>query len=113
MLFNSYAFIAFLPCVWIIYFLLNHFKWYRTAQFSLIVFSFVFYGYADYRLCYLLAFSILVNFALHLLLMRKDFSRRLRGLWLSVGILANLGLLFYFKYFDFTIMNVIGYNRDD
>ncbi len=106
MLFNSYAFIAFLPCVWIIYFLLNHFKWYRTAQFSLIVFSFVFYGYADYRLCYLLAFSILVNFALHLLLMRKDFSRRLRGLWLSVGILANLGLLFYFKYFDFTIMNV-------
>lgn len=106
MLFNSYAFFGFLPVIWIIYFLMNRFRRYRMAQFALIMASFFFYGYADYRLCFLLAFSIFVNFLLHLLLMRDGFPQAFRRVCLSVGILANLGLLFYFKYLDFTIANL-------
>ncbi len=105
MLFNSYAFLAFLPIVWAVYFILNRFELYKTAQCMLIIASFVFYGYADYRLCFLLAFSIALNYLLHLLLMRGDSRGSGRKAWFFVGIAANLGVLFYFKYFDFTLEN--------
>ncbi len=106
MLFNSYVFLAFLPITWMIYFLLNHFRWYRLAQSTLIIASFVFYGYEDYRLCLLLAFSIAVNFLLHLGLMSNNCREVLRRLLLVWGIGINLGLLYYFKYFDFTLENL-------
>lgn len=105
MLFNSYVFLAFLPIVWAVYFILNRFGVYKAAQCTLIIASFVFYGYADYRLCFLLAFSIVVNYLLHLVLMRDGFSGLGRRIGLFIGIAANLGILFYFKYFDFTLEN--------
>ncbi len=118
MLFNSYVFFGFLPVAWAVYFLLNRFKLYRTAQCSLIVSSFVFYGYEDYRLCFLLAFSILVNYLLHIGLTGEraaELFKRLQGekgsdvcrrLLLAAGIIVNLGLLFYFKYLNFTLTNL-------
>ncbi len=106
MLFNSYVFLAFLPITWMVYFLLNHFRWYRLAQSTLIIASFVFYGYEDYRLCLLLAFSIAVNYLLHLGLMSNNCREVLRRLLLVLGIGINLGLLYYFKYFDFTLENL-------
>ena len=106
MLFNSYVFLAFLPITWMVYFLLNHFRWYRMAQGTLIIASFVFYGYGDYRLCVLLAFSIAVNYLLHLGLMRNNCREGFRRLLLVLGIGINLGLLYYFRYFDFTLENL-------
>ncbi len=106
MLFNSYIFLAFLPITWAVYFLFNHFNKFRIAQVTLIVASFVFYGYGNYRLCLLLAFSITVNYLLHLGMMRERSSDGFRRFFLILGILINLGLLFYFKYFDFTLQNL-------
>ena len=96
--FNSYIFLAFLPITWAVYFLFNHFNKFRIAQVTLIVASFVFYGYGNYRLCLLLAFSITVNYLLHLGMMRERSSDGFRRFFLILGILINLGLLFYFKY---------------
>lgn len=112
MLFNSYAFLAFLPIVWASYFVLNRFRLFKAASCVLIAASFVFYGYADYRLCFLLAFSIAVNYTLHLVLTDERLTggeKRgavIRGLGLAAGIIINLGLLYYFKYFNFTLENL-------
>lgn len=106
MLFNSYAFFAFLPIVWTIYFFLNRLRLFRLAQGMLVIASFAFYGYEDYRLCILLALTISVNYLLHLGLMKKDWALWKRRTLLAAGILINLGLLYYFKYIDFTLENV-------
>jgi len=107
MLFNSYVFLLFfLPFTWCIYYILNHFKWYRLAQGALVLSSFVFYGYEDYHLCFVLLGTILVNYLFHYLLMEKIKSRWQRKVLLVLGICANFGLLFYFKYFNFLLENL-------
>jgi alginate O-acetyltransferase complex protein AlgI len=106
MLFNSYVFLVFLPIVWAIYFILNKLKRFRAAQCALIASSFFFYGYYDYKLCLLLGFSILVNYLLHLGLTNSACGAMVRRLLLTTGLLVNLGLLFYFKYLDFTLNNL-------
>lgn len=107
MLFNSYVFLmAFLPITWLIYFGLNRLGKYRLAVCGLIIASFVFYGYQNRWLCILLAVSILVNYALHCLLINGRCAIWVRKLLLFIGILTNLGLLFYYKYLDFVITNI-------
>jgi len=101
MLFNSYVFIIlFLPIVWCIYFLLNRFRFYKLAQAALIVASFVFYGYQDYKLCWLLFATIVGNYTLHLVLINLEKSM-IKKIVLLFGVFLNLSLLFYFKYLNF------------
>lgn len=107
MLFNSYIFLmAFLPGTWLIYFGLNRLRMFKWATGTLIIASFVFYGYQDWRLCILLAVSILVNYILHCMLVQKGMGGTFRKILLICGLTVNFGLLFYFKYFDFAIKNV-------
>lgn len=103
MLFNSHVFIfVFLPIVWILYFGLNRFKLYKTAQIALIVSSFFFYGFEDWRLCLLLLSTVVVNYILHVFLTGKP-SKVVKTLLLTLGIVFNIGLLFYFKYLNFSL----------
>lgn len=107
MLFNSYIFLmAFLPVTWLIYFGLNRFGKYKLATGGLIAASFVFYGYLNWRLCLLLAASILMNYMLHCALTGKARRKAQRKLMLWLGLAFNFGLLFCFKYFNFTIENI-------
>ncbi len=121
MLFHSFGFLlAFLPFTWLAYFSLNRFRLFRTAQAALIAASFFFYGYQDWRLCFLLAASILVNFAIHRGLTvgfagkRETAPKKCRAACpmiprkalLVLGLAFNFGLLFVFKYLDFTIENL-------
>ena len=111
MLFNSYVFIlVFMPLTWGLYFLLNRCGKYKVAQGSLVVASFVFYGYQDWRLCFLLLTTIIVNYAFHLILTQMpDFV--LKKMILCLGVFANLALLFYFKYWNFafeTLYRLLG-----
>lgn len=103
MLFNSHIFIfLFLPIVWILYFGLNHFKLYKTAQLSLIIASFVFYGYDNWKLCLLLLATVVVNYILHIILTKQS-KKTVKHFLLFIGILFNIGLLFYFKYLNFSL----------
>lgn len=107
MLFNSYIFLfAFLPLVWLLYFGFNRIKCFTMAKVILILGSFVFYGYQNPWLRLILAASIAVNYAAHLLLSSGVQSAKIRKGIMYIAVLLNFGLLFYFKYLDFTIRNI-------
>ena len=68
----------------------------------LLVASYYFYAYWDYRFCSLLMISTLVDFVVARLIYQSNHSRvRLRLLIVSLAV--NLGMLGYFKYCDFFI----------
>ncbi len=103
MLFNSHVFIfLFLPIVWMLYFGLNRFKLYKVAHISLVIASFLFYGYENWKLCLLLLSTVVVNYILHVFLTRKP-KKAIKITLLSLGIVFNIGLLFYFKYLNFSL----------
>ncbi|MDE6662509.1 MAG: MBOAT family protein [Lachnospiraceae bacterium] len=102
MLFNSYIFIfLFFPICLIGYYGFVHFKKKELAQLFLVLMSFWFYGYFQINYLLIMILSIVGNYIFHRLLSR----RALKGT-LVLAVAANLGVLFYFKYFDFFITNI-------
>lgn len=104
MLFNSYIFIlCFLPLTMAAYFGLNRLEKYNAAKLLLVIASLIFCGYNDITYMYILVCSILMNYLACMLLRRfPDRSR----LIVAVGVIANIALLGYFKYFNFLIENL-------
>ncbi len=103
MLFNSIPFLAFfLPATLAGYFLLGrlHSRW---AGIWLFFASLFFYGWWDSRYVALLLLSILVNFLTGRKLCEttETWSRQKRKILLLLGIGFDLGLLGYYKYFNF------------
>ena len=95
MLFNSLVFFVFLPAVFGIYWALG--RWgLRVQNLFVVVASYFFYGWWDWRFLLLIALTSAVAWGTGLLMVR---SWRRLGLWLSV--IVNLGVLGFFKYFDF------------
>lgn len=96
MLFNSLAFLCFLAVVLPLYYLLDR-KWQNRM---LLVASYVFYGWWNWRFLFLLWLSTAVDFSVARRMgATKDNKIRRRWMWLSVT--ANLCYLGFFKYFDF------------
>jgi alginate O-acetyltransferase complex protein AlgI len=111
MLFSSYEFVlAFLPASVLSYFLVLRFINATFAKLGLFLFSIIFYSYWDIRFTPLLIGSILVNFYLGKLIDRHRLEEaggsRISRLLLWVGILANLGVIGLFKYFNFFVENL-------
>lgn len=104
MLFNSLAFLLFFPIVFILYWSIPNSK-IRIQNILLLVASYVFYGWWDWRFLSLIAFSTLVDYFVGLQIVRADKNRKK---WLMVSVLVNLGLLATFKYFNFFIESWIG-----
>jgi len=101
MLFNSIDFAIFLPIVFILYwFVMN--RNIKLQNLFIVVASFVFYGWWDWRFLALLFSSCVINYFIGRLLsdQKKKAKRRLL-LWSA--LLYNLGLLVVFKYMDFFI----------
>ena len=99
MLFDSIEFVFFLPIVFSIYWLLGKAN-IRRQNVLLIVASYVFYGWWDWRFLLLIFFSSGVDYLVGIGLSKTNQSRaRKQLLWLS--ILFNVGLLAVFKYYDF------------
>ncbi|MBQ7827372.1 MAG: MBOAT family protein [Clostridia bacterium] len=102
MLFNSYVFIfLFLPLTLLLYFGLNKCRQYTLAKLSLVIASLVFYGYNEPYYVLIILSSIGMNYALCCVLQRYPKKAILAG-----GIIANVILLGYFKYFDFLLENI-------
>lgn len=108
MLFNSYEFIfLFLPVAIGGYFFFGR-QGCRAAGIWLVCASCFFYGWWDVRYLPLLLGSIAFNYLVSGVLLRARDSGRMRlarGAFLS-GIIANLGLLGYYKYLDFFLKNL-------
>lgn len=106
MLFNSYVFILFfLPVCMIGYFGLNHFKKDFLAQLFLLGMSLWFYGYFNPSYLVIILVSIVINYLFSgvLLTAKKPI---LKKSLLIIALLFNVGILFYFKYYNFFIENV-------
>jgi len=105
MLFNSIDFAVFLPIVFILYwFIIN--KNLRWQNFLIVVASYLFYGWWDWRFLSLILFSTLVDYTIGVLLDDEE-NKTKRKLLLWISILVNLGLLGFFKYYNFFLDNFV------
>ena len=107
MLFNSYEFIfLFLPITLIIYFTLNRYGKNNIAKGWLVIASLYFYSYFHLSYLYLILSSIMVNYFIGNKLNHKSLTEKERKIWMIIGVAFNLGLLGYFKYYDFFVENI-------
>lgn len=99
MLFNSIDYLIFLILVFSIYWILNN-KNLKIQNTFLLIVSYIFYGWWDWRFLSLIFLSSLIDYIIGLLLDNENTERK-RKLYLSISIFFNLGLLAFFKYFNF------------
>jgi D-alanyl-lipoteichoic acid acyltransferase DltB (MBOAT superfamily) len=105
MLFNSIDFAIFLPIVFIIYWFFVH-KKLKGQNLFVLVSSYVFYAWWDWRFLALIIFSTLVDYFIGLSIHNQIHSSKRKYL-LWVSILINLGFLGFFKYYNFFIENFV------
>ena len=94
--FITYEFLVFFAIVSAFYFLVQH----RAQNRMLLVASYVFYGWWDWRFLGLLLLSSLVDFTCGLLMdpeRKLPLSAPKRKRVISVSIVTNLGILSFFK----------------
>ncbi len=102
MLFPTITFAIFfmvvLPTSWLL--MQKRFQW----RLFILAASYFFYGYYDWRFVFLLVGSTLVNQFVALRIHRSE-RNGVRRAWVTLGVVANLGGLAYFKYYDFFVSN--------
>lgn len=108
MVFSSFVFIfAFLPIVMIVYFVLSNFGNTTIQHVFLTIASLFFYAYFNISYLWIILASIVVNYILAKAMCgRYGVHCAVRKLLLILGILFNLGMLGYFKYYNFFISNL-------
>jgi len=102
MLFNSGIFLQFFAAFLLLYWLARHHL--RARNILIVIASYLFYGWWDYRFLALLIFSSVLDYFVGLGIARQTDPRR-RKLWLACSVVANLTILGFFKYFDFFILS--------
>ena len=108
MLFNSYEFIfVFLPISFFIYFYLNHKRLTEAGKAFLVFASLFFYSWWNVAYLPIILVSMLFNYILGVSLAKnREQTKVSKKMLLTLGIMANLFLLGYFKYTDFMIDNI-------
>jgi D-alanyl-lipoteichoic acid acyltransferase DltB (MBOAT superfamily) len=102
MLFNSIDFAIFLPIVFVLYWFV--FKALRPQNVLLIVASYIFYAWWDWRFLGLIVTSTLIDYAIGLAIAKQQIKKA-KKLLLTLSILLNIGILGFFKYYNFFIEN--------
>jgi len=105
MLFNSLDFALFLPLVFILYWFVAKGRL-KLQNMLILVSSYLFYGWWDERFLLLIAASTLIDYSIGRQLAVSENARK-RKLLLWTSIIANIGILGYFKYANFFIENFI------
>ena len=131
MLFNSIEYLFFLPVVFLIYWAIGYARMndslkLRMQNAFVVIASYVFYGWWDWRFLILIAFTSFCSWGSGLLIVRKNGNGTecLRGgqntlfaskFWLAANIVLNLGILATFKYYDFFVSelgHILGISTD-
>lgn len=99
MLFNSIDFVIFLPIVFILYWFVTN-RSLKLQNLFLLIASYVFYGWWDWRFLTLIIFSSLIDFTIGKTLGQSKSQVKRKSL-LILSLTVNLGLLGVFKYFNF------------
>lgn len=104
MLFNSYSFLVFFPIVVFMYFLIPK----KVRYIWLLIASYYFYMGWNAKYALLLLTSTMITYVSGLLLSWEKIEDKIK--WkkcvVAVSFLLNLSILFFFKYFDFAIVNI-------
>lgn len=107
MTFSSVEFIIFFSVVFICYWLACRTKALQNGL--LVLASCVFYGWWDWRFLGLLGVTALSTYASGQLMRKYDADKGKRKAVLIATIVLNLGILFYFKYFNFFIESFVDF----
>lgn len=104
MLFNSVEYLFFLPIVFLLYWFV--FKHLRIQNLFIVVASYLFYGWWDYRFLFLIAITSLLSYLSGVGI--KNFEEglsnsRLRKILTGGNIVINLTILAVFKYYNFFV----------
>lgn len=97
--FDSISFAVFLPIVFILYWFSTN-KSFKRQNILLLIASYFFYSCWDIRFLSLLLLSTLIDFLIGLKISDSE-NRANRKAWLVFSIVINLGLLVFFKYYNF------------
>ena len=114
MLFNSIEFLLFLPTVFVLYWFVFN-KNLRSQNSLVLISSYVFYGWWDYRFLSLIFLSTIVDYIIGLKNIPKQDSKKNQKLLLWCSVLFNLSVLGFFKYYNFFVdswidlFNSVGY----
>lgn len=101
MLFNSIEFAVFLPIVFFLYWFVckNNIK---TQNLLLLISSYIFYGWWDWRFLSMMAFTTLIDYLVGVGMMKYQ-DKTKRKILLFTSVILNLGLLGFFKYYNFFV----------
>ncbi len=105
MLFNSIEFAIFLPIVFALYWSINNLNL-KIQNALLLVASYLFYGWWDWRFLSLIIASSLVDYSIAKKLGGSDNQKKRKTL-LLMSLAINLGLLGFFKYCNFFISSFV------
>ncbi|GAB3661840.1 MBOAT family protein [Echinicola sediminis] len=105
MLFNSIDFAIFLPIVFVLYWFVFN-KNLKAQNFLIVVASYLFYGWWDWKFLSLIVFSTVVDYSIGLKLSQQETPSK-RKVLLFASIIVNLGLLGFFKYYNFFADNFV------
>ncbi|TYA71876.1 MBOAT family protein [Seonamhaeicola marinus] len=105
MIFNSVAFLVFFVIVFVLYWFLGK-KHLKIQNVLLLIASYFFYGWWDWRFLSLIIFSTVIDYILGIII---DASIKRKKFYLILSLISNLGLLATFKYFNFFISSWVDF----
>lgn len=117
MLFNSTTFLLFLPTVFILYWFVCS-KKLKYQNLLILVSSYVFYGWWDYRFLSLIIISTLLDYFIGLQIKKAKKDEK-KKILLGISVFFNLSVLGFFKYYNFFIdswinaLSAIGYTIEN
>lgn len=102
MLFSSMIFLwIFLPLLFITYYIVDK----KFKNIILLIASLFFYAWGEPRYIFLMLFSIAMNYVFGIIVENQE-KLKIRKILVILCVLFNLGLLAYFKYFNFLVGNI-------
>lgn len=103
MVFSSLIFIfRFLPIFIATYYITP----YKYKNFCILIFSLFFYSFGEPKYFPIMISSIVVDYVVSILIQRNFENKNECKVFLSISIVFNIGILFYFKYCNFFIENI-------
>jgi alginate O-acetyltransferase complex protein AlgI len=100
MLFNSFEYLIFFPVVCILFFAIPH----RVRWFLLLIASCIFYMYFIPKYIFILFFTIIIDYIAGLVI--EGSHGKKRKAFLILSLVANIGVLCIFKYYNFFVLNI-------
>jgi alginate O-acetyltransferase complex protein AlgI len=106
MVFNSITFLIFFISFFIIYWTIAKRARLKITNLFILLCSYLFYGWWDWRFLGLILFSSVIDYLVALQLEKTSDQKKRKAL-LCISIFTNIGLLSFFKYYNFFVDSLI------